>query len=60
MNASPSLTADTPSDYKLKFGLLEDLFGVVDIEGLRQAGDIRVGGFDLVCADGAPVQAPSP
>ena len=60
VNASPSLTADTPSDYKLKFGLLEDLFGVVDMEGLRQPGDIRVGGFDLIWADGAPVNAPSP
>eukprot|EP00038_Savillea_parva_P027287 m.58753 g.58753 ORF g.58753 m.58753 type:complete len:451 (-) comp7840_c1_seq1:1052-2404(-) len=66
VNASPSLTADTPSDYKLKFGMLEDLFGVVDPAGERSGnrpvsdgGDIRVGGFDLVWADGHPVNLPS-
>ena len=33
VNASPSLTADTPQDYELKFGLLDDVYSVVDVEG---------------------------
>ncbi|MCO5608863.1 hypothetical protein L7F22_063081 [Adiantum nelumboides] len=32
VNASPSLAADTPSDYTLKYGMLEDLLTVVDME----------------------------
>ena len=28
VNASPSLTADTPQDYELKFGLLDDVYSV--------------------------------
>ena len=32
VNASPSLTADTPSDYALKHGMLVDTFSVVDVE----------------------------
>eukprot|EP00035_Acanthoeca_spectabilis_P014073 m.267058 g.267058 ORF g.267058 m.267058 type:complete len:469 (+) comp16040_c0_seq8:239-1645(+) len=65
VNASPSMTADTPSDYNMKFGLLEDCFGVVDPEGKRAGNrpgepqDLRVGGFDLVWADGKEVTQPS-
>ena len=32
MNASPSLTASSQSDYELKFGLLHDLLHIVDME----------------------------
>ena len=32
VNASPSLTADTHSDYKLKFRMLNDMFNVIDME----------------------------
>ena len=32
VNASPSLTADTSSDYELKFGMLNDMLNVVDME----------------------------
>ncbi len=32
VNASPSMTATTPSDYKMKVGLLDDLFTIVDLE----------------------------
>lgn len=32
VNASPSLTADTETDYKLKYGLLQDTFAVVDLQ----------------------------
>merc|ERR1719387_2568416 len=32
VNASPSLTANTPADYKLKFEMLDDVLTIVDIE----------------------------
>ena len=48
VNASPSITADTPDDYWLKFGVLEDMLGVVDMEQRRRGDEIRVGGFDLI------------
>lgn len=32
VNASPSMTANTPSDYEMKMGLLDDVFTVLDIE----------------------------
>ncbi len=32
VNASPSMTATTPSDYKMKVGLLDDLFTIIDLE----------------------------
>ena len=32
INASPSMTANTPEDYDGKIGLLEDTFAVLDIE----------------------------
>ena len=34
VNASPSLTADVPTDYCLKMGLLEDAMCIVDMEKL--------------------------
>eukprot|EP00770_Monocercomonoides_exilis_P002109 MONOS_2093.1-p1 / transcript=MONOS_2093.1 / gene=MONOS_2093 / organism=Monocercomonoides_exilis_PA203 / gene_product=tubulin tyrosine ligase / transcript_product=tubulin tyrosine ligase / location=Mono_scaffold00041:38577-40004(+) / protein_length=391 / sequence_SO=supercontig / SO=protein_coding / is_pseudo=false len=40
VNASPSLTADTPADYHLKYVLLNDMLDVVDIEKRR----VGVGG----------------
>ncbi|KAG8345343.1 putative Tubulin tyrosine ligase family [Trypanosoma vivax] len=52
-NASPSLSAETPADYHLKFNLLEDMFNVVDIEKRRTGDEIRVGGFDLIWKNGA-------
>ena len=54
VNASPSLTASSPTDYELKFGLLEDMLHILDMEG-RLAGKDgvqRVGGFDLIWNDG--------
>ena len=57
VNASPSLTADTPQDYELKFGLLDDVFSVVDVEDkLDGMQEECVGGFDLIYA-GAPIEA---
>lgn len=32
INASPSMTANTPSDYEMKMGLLDDTFTVLDLE----------------------------
>ena len=32
INASPSMTANTPTDYDTKLGLLEDVFACLDIE----------------------------
>ena len=59
VNSSPSITADTPTDYELKFGLLDDVYTIIDVEGkLGGAVEPVVGGFDLVYNNG-PVK-PSP
>ncbi len=34
VNGSPSMTANTPADYNLKMGLLEDTLLVIDMEKL--------------------------
>ena len=53
VNASPSLTADTPQDYELKFGLLDDVYTLVDVEAkLGGAVEECVGGFDLIWNNG--------
>jgi tubulin polyglutamylase TTLL9 len=57
VNASPSLTADTPQDYELKFGLLDDTYSVIDVEGkLGGAQEECVGGYDLIYS-GGPLRA---
>ena len=45
VNASPSLTASSPTDYDLKLGLLEDMLHIVDMEGRLSGSEKRVGGF---------------
>ena len=52
VNASPSLTASSPIDYDLKFGLLEDMLHIVDMEGRLNGSEKRVGGFDQIWNDG--------
>ncbi len=52
VNASPSLTASSPIDYRLKVGLLEDMLHIVDMEGRLSGTEKRVGGFDLIWSDG--------
>jgi tubulin polyglutamylase TTLL9 len=52
VNASPSLTASSQTDYDLKFGLLEDMLHIVDMEGHLRGNEKRVGGFDLIWNDG--------
>ena len=32
VNSSPSLTADTESDYRLKFSMLDDVLAILDME----------------------------
>jgi tubulin polyglutamylase TTLL9 len=32
INASPSMTSNTPSDYEIKLSLLEDCFTILDME----------------------------
>ncbi|OAF69976.1 putative tubulin polyglutamylase TTLL9 [Intoshia linei] len=52
VNASPSLTSSSQEDYTLKFGLLADVFNVVDMEGRFKSNELRIGGFDLIWNDG--------
>jgi len=62
VNASPSLSADSHEDYLLKFGMLDDVFDVLDLEQRRAApaptgtpgSPTRFGGFDLVWDGGPP------
>lgn len=52
VNASPSLTAETPADYHLKFNILEDVFNILDLERKLAGTEERVGGFDLIWKNG--------
>ena len=53
VNASPSMSSDTQTDHDLKFGLLDDMLTVVDVEGhFGGRTPKRVGGFDLICDNG--------
>merc|ERR1719454_2829568 len=47
INASPSMTANTPSDYETKMSLLEDCFTILDPEKILTGFEEQVGGFDL-------------
>eukprot|EP00397_Hematodinium_sp_SG-2012_P022549 GEMP01023372.1.p1 GENE.GEMP01023372.1~~GEMP01023372.1.p1 ORF type:complete len:345 (+),score=73.64 GEMP01023372.1:533-1567(+) len=55
VNASPSLTANTQSDYDMKFGMLDDVLTVIDVEKYLDGTEQRVGGFDIICRDGKRV-----
>ncbi|GKT20875.1 Probable tubulin polyglutamylase TTLL9 [Aduncisulcus paluster] len=48
INASPSLTADTKGDYKLKEAMLHDMITVVDMFGELPADVEEVGCWDLI------------
>lgn len=49
INASPSMTANTPNDYETKLGLLEDVFTILDVEKVLSGNEEQIGGFDLIC-----------
>ena len=52
VNASPSISADTKDDHKLKVGVLSDLLTIVDVEGKMTGTEAHVGGVDLVYMNG--------
>jgi len=52
VNASPSLTANTMADYDMKFGLLDDLLTLIDMEKYLSGSELQIGGFDLLYRDG--------
>ncbi|CEG45296.1 tubulin polyglutamylase, putative [Plasmopara halstedii] len=54
VNASPSLSANTSSDYQLKCKMLNDMLDIIDLENRKPEGVVpeHVGGFDLVYRDG--------
>ena len=43
------MTANTPSDYETKLGLLEDVYACLDIEKILTGNEEQIGGFDLIC-----------
>lgn len=52
VNASPSLTANTPEDRDLKFVLLNNMLDIIDMEGKMSGEETLIGGFDLVYKNG--------
>jgi len=52
VNASPSLTANTVADYEMKFGLLDDVMTILDMEEYLSGTELQIGGFDLLYRDG--------
>lgn len=48
INASPSMTSSTPSDYEMKTMLLDDTFSVLDMEKVLTGNEEQIGGFDLI------------
>jgi tubulin polyglutamylase TTLL9 len=48
------MSSDTQTDHDLKFGLLDDMLTLVDVENhFAGRAPRRVGGFDLICENGA-------
>mmetsp|Transcript_97887 Transcript_97887/g.218436 ORF Transcript_97887/g.218436 Transcript_97887/m.218436 type:complete len:523 (-) Transcript_97887:110-1678(-) len=58
VNASPSLTANTVSDYDMKFGMLDDVLTVLDLEKYLSGNELQIGGFDLLYKDGLRYSPP--
>lgn len=52
VNASPSLSANTPKDYQLKLALLHDTIAVVDMEKKLTGQEDQIGGYDLIYRNG--------
>merc|ERR1719221_1246379 len=58
VNASPSLTANTPLDYDMKFALLDDTLTILDFEKYLVGSETQVGGFDLLYKNGVRIGPP--
>ena len=58
INASPSMTANTPHDSELKINLLDDVLTIVDVEKVLTGQEEQIGGFDLIFR-GTPIKLPS-
>ena len=60
VNASPSMSVDSKSDYALKSALFHDVLNVIDMEKQFEDGETtpraRVGGFDLIHRDGVVIE----
>ena len=52
INASPSMTANTPLDYEGKIGLLEDTYQVLDPERVLKGDEDQIGGYDCIYRGG--------
>lgn len=52
VNASPSLTANTPEDYALKTEMLNGMLDIIDMEGKLTGDEEHVSGWDLVYDQG--------
>lgn len=48
VNASPSLSANTPEDYAMKYSMLNDVLDIVDMERTQPDDNKATGGFDLI------------
>ena len=57
VNASPSLSASNDDDYSLKYGMLDDMLNIIDLEGARTGNETSIGGFDLVWDNGPVVSS---
>ncbi|CAJ1406444.1 unnamed protein product [Effrenium voratum] len=59
VNASPSLSANTVTDYEMKFALLDDVLTVLDFEKYLQGTEDQIGGFDVLYRNGVRVGPPA-
>merc|ERR1719213_1086347 len=58
VNASPSLSANTPHDYEMKFAVLDDTLTILDFEKYLTGNEVQIGGFDLLYRNGARLGPP--
>ena len=52
------MTSNTPVDFELKCGLLDDAFTIIDLEKVLTGNEEQIGGFDLICK-GTPIKLPA-
>lgn len=58
VNASPSLTANTPDDHEMKFALLDDTMTILDFEKYLSGSEAQIGGYDLLYKNGSRIGPP--